>query len=131
GLFVLRRLFRLELGIGIEEFVRPCRRLDVLAINAGGGGQVFAARLALGLVRGPGDIDRDRDLDFRMQRYRHLRDADRLDRLLQVHLAAADREAGAGDQLGNVPGRHRTVELAGLARRADDDEFLTVEILAD
>ena len=66
-----------------------------------------------------------------MQRDRNIGEADGLDRLVELDLVAADGEALGGQQFGDVAGRHRAVELAGLAGRAHDDEALAVELLGD
>ena len=46
-------------------------------------------------------------------------------------LVAVDREAAGRDGLGDVAGRHRAVELAGLAGLADHREALAVELFGD
>ena len=66
----------LELGSGfvfaffvrIEEVVRAGVLVDVVAVDGFGGGQRLALRLTLGFVGGAGNVERDGDLDFRVQR---------------------------------------------------------------
>ena len=76
-------------------------------------------------------VDRHGRLDFGMQLQRHLMQADALDRRLEVDLVARDRVAAGGDDLGDVTGCHRAVELTGLAGLPDDHERLAVERLGD
>src|SRR5262245_41708426 len=66
-----------------------------------------------------------------MQRDCDVGDADRLDRLVQLDLAAGDREALCCQQVGNVAGGNRTVELAGFACRADDNKVFAVQLFSD
>ena len=73
---------------------RPRRRLVVGLLAALR--HVLAARLALGLVGIARDVDRDRHLDFRMQRDRHRVQADRLDRRCSAIWLRVDREAAVG-----------------------------------
>ncbi len=56
---------------------------------------------------------------------------ERLDGTLEDDLAAVDGEAAGGDGLGDVARRHRAIELAGVAGRADGDEDLAFELLGD
>ena len=66
-----------------------------------------------------------------MQLHRRVVKAERLDGLEQDDLVAMDREARRGDRLADVARRHRSVELAGLASLADDDEAEAVKLLGD
>ena len=127
--FGFRRLF--GIFVRIEEVLRPRILVDVVAVDRLGGGQRLALRLALGLLGRAGDVERDRHLDLGMQRDRHIGEADRLDRLVELDLVAADGEAFGGEQVGDVARRDRAVELAGFAGRAHDDEALAVELVGD
>ncbi len=57
---------------------------------------------ALGFFGVARDDQRDRDFDFRMQRDGDLVLADGLDRRMQFDLAAGDRKAAFGDEIGDV-----------------------------
>lgn len=61
----------------------------------------------------------------------YLVQADRLDRVVEVNLVAADVEAFGSERLDDVAGSNRTVELAGFASGADDDEGLAVELFGN
>ena len=54
----------------------------------------------------------------------------RLDRGVQVHHAAGDREFRRGGCVGDVTGGHRTVQLAGFRRLADQHEGRAVQVRA-
>src|SRR3712207_9355068 len=66
-----------------------------------------------------------------MEDDRHRVEADGLDRLVDGDLVAINREAVLGHDLGEVTGGDRTVEHAGLAGLAQDDEALAVQLLAN
>src|SRR5690606_23414258 len=53
------------------------------------------------------------------------------DRVVQLNLVARNVEALGDQQVGDVAGRDRTVQLAGFTSRADDDEALAVEVLGN
>ena len=78
-----------------------------------------------------GDVDVDRHRDFGVEVERHRVDADGLDRVGEVDLAAGDGEAVGAQRLGDVARADRAVELAGFARLADDDDGLAVEARGD
>src|SRR5665811_2577785 len=61
----------------------------------------------------------------------NLVEAERLDRPVQHHLPPLDGEAAFADRRGDVAGRDRAVELAVVARLADDDEVFSVELPGD
>src|SRR5690606_28006920 len=102
-----------------------------LAIDGFGGIKRLATCLAICLIGGTGDVQRDGRGDFRMEADGDLGDADGLDRSLQLDLAAADLEAGFVENLGDVASGYRTVKLAGLGSGADDDEALAVQLLGN
>ena len=62
-----------------------------------------------------------------MQLHRHDVQANGLDRRQQRDLIAVYAHAASGDDVGDVAGRDRSVELAGFAGLTDDDEALAVE----
>ena len=62
---------------------------------------------------------------------RDLVQADRLDRVVEVNLVAADVEAFGSERLDDVASSNRAVELAGFASGADDDEGLAVELFGN
>ena len=71
------------------------------------------------------------DFDLRVEGDGDGVEADRLDRLVEDDLVALHLEAAGGHRVGEVAGRDRAVELAGLAGLADDDEGLAVELGGD
>ena len=113
----------LEHGVGIEGL-----ELELLVLDDR---DVFAAGLLVGFVLRAGDVDRHRDDDLGMQRDSRRVQAQRLDRLVQDHLAAVDGEAALGDDVGKIARRDRAVELAGVAGRADGNEGLAFELGRD
>jgi hypothetical protein len=66
--------------------------------------------------------------DLGMERDADVMNAERLDRPVEQYLAALDREAALGDRRGDIARRDRPIELAGIARLADDDEALAVKL---
>ena len=71
------------------------------------------------------------DDNLGVQRDARLVQSEGLDRPLENHLAAVDGEAARRHRLGDVARRHRAVELAGVAGRADGDEGLALELRGD
>src|SRR6185312_15592443 len=92
------------------------------------GEHVLAARDALGFVLGARDDQVDLHADLRVEDDADLALADVLDGLVERHLGAADREAALGDGLGDVARRNRAVELAAVARLAQQCEGLAFEL---
>src|SRR4051794_24221764 len=92
-------------------------------------GCTLSTRLTLGLFRAAGDVDGNRNGNLGMQRHTNLRDAQGLDRVLEYHLAAVDRQAGSGGGIRNAGGRHRAVQAARLTGLADDDDGQTADTL--
>ena len=80
-----------ELAVRVEEVFRPRIVVDVVAIDGFGGGQRLALGLALGFISRAGDVERDRDFDFRMQGDGDIGEADGLDRMVEQNLVAGDR----------------------------------------
>src|SRR5690606_32650501 len=117
--------------IRIEELVRVCSFVDVVAIDGRSGVQRLAACLTLGFVSGAGNVQRDRRGDFSVQRDGDFADADGLDRSLELDLATADLEACFVQNLGDVARGDRTIELAGFSSGANNDELLSVELLSN
>ena len=113
----------LEHLIGVERL-----ELKLLFLDHG---DVLAARLALGLVVGAGDVQHDIDDDLGMQSHTRLMQPKRLDGTLEDDLAAVDGEAAGGDGFGDVARRHRAIKLAGVAGRADGDEDFAFQLLGD
>src|SRR5216683_2898342 len=54
-----------------------------------------------------------------------------LDRLIELDLAALDLDACGGSAIGDVARGHRTVELQGLGRLADEDDLEVAHLGAD
>src|SRR6185437_6873282 len=75
----------------------------------------------------------DPDLDLRanlgVQTHRHVEDAERLDRLLEVDLTAIDDDPLRGELLGDVGRGDRAEELAFLARAGVEGERDALERL--
>src|SRR6478609_10590014 len=92
---------------------------------------VLTADLALGLFSGTGDVDGDGDRNLRMQHDWNGVQTERLDRRVQGDLATVDAEAVRGQGLGDVAGRDRTVEHAGLARLTQHHDRVAVQRLGD
>src|SRR5581483_9091040 len=88
----------------------------------------LASRLTLGLVGRTGDIDGHVRHHLGMEGDADLVQPQRLDRTIEHHLTALDREPALGEGRGDVAGRDRAVELARVARLADDNEALAVEL---
>src|SRR5690554_5602071 len=86
--------------IRIEELVRVCSFVDVVAIDGCSGVQRLAACLTLGFVSGAGNVQRDGRGDFSVQGDGDFADADGLDRSLELDLATADLEACLVQNLG-------------------------------
>ncbi len=84
-------LVAIELGVRVEEVFRPRIVVDVVTIDGFSRGQRLALCLALGFFGRAGNVERDRDFDFRMQRDRYIGDADCLDGLVEQDLVAVDR----------------------------------------
>src|SRR5690606_1451626 len=114
------------IGVRIEEIFR-LQGVFVNAVDGVGRGQALALRLPLGVIGRAGTVDFDGDLDFGVQVQHDLVQADRLDRRVELDLVATDVEAFGDQRLEDVTGSDRTVELAGFASGADDDEGLAVE----
>ncbi len=90
--------------------------------------EVFALRLAFGLLGRAGDVDGDLQLDLRMQVNWHRVQAEGLDRVLDRDVAALHPVSGGGQRFGDVARRHRTIELPRLAGLTNDDDPHPVEL---
>ena len=105
---------------------------EIVEVGLLAGRDRLAAGLTLGLFGAAGDVDRSPSPRPRGEattgtvcRPRVLIGA-----LSTIWLRSTEKPFG-GDRLGEVAGRNRTVEHAGLAGLADEDEALAVELLAD
>ena len=84
------------------------------------GDQRAALGEELGLVGRTGDQHADLDRDLRMEVDLDLVRAQRLDRLVELDLAALDLDACGGGAVGDVARGDRAVELQGLGGLADE-----------
>ncbi len=117
------------LGARFEEGLRIGGGLRPLFLGGGAAdGDILAARDAVGFILVTRDIDRDRHLDLRMQRDRHLVSADHLDRSVQVDLIAGHLDAGFRDHHCDIARRDRAEKLAGFRRLAQHHEGLAVDL---
>src|SRR5262245_48842148 len=103
-------------------------RLRVFLRLGLGAAYVLAAGLLRRFIGRTRHIDSDMWLDLGVKLDAELVQPKRLDRPVQHHLAPLDGEAAFGDGFGDVAGRNRAVELAGVAGLADNDEALSVEL---
>ncbi len=110
----------------LEQLVEIGRFL-ALALEDRGAALLLLRRFVFRL----GDVGGDRDDHFRMQGDADLVQAERLDRLVEDHLAAIDGEAGGGHAVRDVAVGDRAEQHAGLARLADDDDLGAVHLLGD
>src|SRR5690606_38966630 len=101
-----------EIDLRLEEGFGPRGLLRLFFVDGLGRGRRLTARLPFGLIRRAGDVQRDRRGNFRMQRDGDVGEADRLDRLVELDLIPADIEALFREDLCDVAGRDRAVELA-------------------
>src|SRR3954453_6872347 len=114
-------VFGVAVGFRIEEFFRT-QGVFVNAVDGVSGGEGFALGLTLGFFSGTGNVELDGDFDFGVKPDRNGVQANGLDRRIHVNLATADAEAFGSEDFNDVTSSDRTVELAGFASRANDDE---------
>src|SRR5919112_3004875 len=121
----------LELDVAGLRQSRADLETEIVEVGLLAGRDGFAAGLTLGFLGAAGDVDRHLNLDLRVEGDRHGVQAEGLNRGVEDDLVAVDREAALGHHLGEVAGRDRAVEHAGLAGLAQHDEALAVQLLAD
>src|SRR3954451_22810960 len=99
-------------GFGKRRADLEAELVEVRLLASGDG---LAARLALGLLGAAGNVDRHLHLDLRVEAHRDGVQAERLYRRVERHLLAVQGEAAGRHGPGEVAGRDRAVEHAGLA----------------
>ena len=90
----------------------------------------LAGRLQLGLFGRAGDVQLDGDHDLGVQVHLDLVQAQFLDGLTDHDLFAVDRETFLGGDGGCVTGGDRAIQVAAVGGRANHDELLSIELVA-